>query len=64
MQCFQDFKIIHKKGDLFSCPEDESLAHCVSEDLRMGKGIATLFKKNFEGVPELKAQGKVYDLAL
>ncbi|XP_052241352.1 ADP-ribose glycohydrolase OARD1-like [Dreissena polymorpha] len=60
-----DFKIIHKKGDLFSCPEDESLAHCVSEDLRMGKGIATLFKKNFEGVPELKAQGKkVGDVAI
>ena len=31
--------------------------HCVSEDLRMGKGIAVLFKKKFGGVEELQAQG-------
>lgn len=45
------------KGDLFSCPASTSLAHCVSEDLRMGKGIATLFKTKFGRVSELKAQG-------
>lgn len=46
------------KGDLFSCPPRASLAHCVSEDMAMGKGIATLFKRKFGGVGELKAQGK------
>jgi O-acetyl-ADP-ribose deacetylase (regulator of RNase III) len=44
------------KGDLFSCCNDYSLAHCVSEDLVMGKGIAVEFKKRFGHVPELKAQ--------
>lgn len=45
------------EGDLFSCPAAWSLAHCVSEDMAMGKGVATLFKANFKGVPELKSQG-------
>ena len=45
-----------KVGDLFTCPVTASLAHCVSEDMRMGKGIAVLFKKKFAGVDELKAQ--------
>ena len=47
------------KGDLFSCPSSASLAHCVSEDMHMGKGIATLFKQKFGGVGELKSQGKL-----
>ena len=46
------------KGDLFSCPESASLVHCVSEDMHMGKGVATLFKQKFGGVGELKSQGK------
>ena len=45
------------RGDLFSCPATASLAHCVSEDMAMGKGIATVFKKRFGGVRELKEQG-------
>uniref|UniRef100_A0A3P8TS15 O-acyl-ADP-ribose deacylase 1 n=1 Tax=Amphiprion percula TaxID=161767 RepID=A0A3P8TS15_AMPPE len=45
-------------GDLFSCPEDEALAHCISEDCRMGAGIAVLFKQKFKGVSELKEQKK------
>ncbi|CAG6021721.1 unnamed protein product [Menidia menidia] len=46
-------------GDLFTGPADEALAHCISEDCRMGAGIAVLFKKKFNGVPELKEQKKV-----
>ena len=46
------------EGDLFSCSPAASLAHCVSRDLHMGKGIAVLFKRKFGGVAELKAQGK------
>ncbi|XP_063404826.1 ADP-ribose glycohydrolase OARD1-like isoform X1 [Mytilus trossulus] len=52
------FSFEEKKGDLFGCPETDALAHCVSEDLRMGKGIAVLFKKKFGGVGELMSQGK------
>ncbi|XP_048872289.1 ADP-ribose glycohydrolase OARD1 isoform X2 [Brienomyrus brachyistius] len=48
----------YQKGDLFSCPPQEALAHCISEDCRMGAGIAVLFKKQFGGVSELKAQNK------
>ncbi len=48
---------IEVKGDLFKCPSSASLAHCVSEDLHMGKGIATIFKKEFGRVGELKSQG-------
>lgn len=45
------------KGDLFSCSATASLAHCVSEDFHMGKGIAALFKKQFGGVAKLREQG-------
>ena len=51
------------KGDLFSCPETSSMAHCVSADLHMGRGIATAFKKTFGRVEELKAQGTLATLA-
>uniref|UniRef100_A0A3P9NVR0 Uncharacterized protein n=1 Tax=Poecilia reticulata TaxID=8081 RepID=A0A3P9NVR0_POERE len=43
-------------GDLFTASNHESLAQCVSRDLRMGKGIAVLFKNNFGRTSELKEQ--------
>ena len=47
------------QGDMFACcSRSSSLAHCVSEDMHMGKGIATIFKKEFGRVDELKRQGK------
>ena len=46
------------RGDLFSCPGTASLAHCVSADMRMGKGIAVEFKKRYGHVEELKEQSK------
>lgn len=45
-------------GDVFSCPEDEALAHCVSEDFRMGAGIAVIFRHMFGGLTELREQKK------
>ena len=51
------------QGDLFASSSSASLAHCVSKDLHMGKGIATVFKKKFGGVGELKSQGK-FELSL
>lgn len=34
--------------DLFSVPEDYYLAHCISADFGMGKGIAVEFNKHFD----------------
>lgn len=38
------FSLKEVEGDLFGCPADNSLVHCVSRDLRMGKGIAVKFR--------------------
>jgi hypothetical protein len=48
--------LLHVQGDLFNAPEDFSLAHCVSRDLKMGKGIAVLFRERFGRVEELRSQ--------
>ncbi|KAI3357518.1 hypothetical protein L3Q82_015937, partial [Scortum barcoo] len=53
------WRLNYVTGDLFSCPPDEALAHCISEDCRMGAGIAVMFKKKFKGVDELKEQKKM-----
>lgn len=47
------------RGDLFDCPKTAALAHCVSEDMAMGKGIAKEFKKRFAGKTDLIDQGKI-----
>ncbi|KAL8606779.1 hypothetical protein ACOMHN_049608 [Nucella lapillus] len=52
-------KVRTVQGDVFSCPPSEALAHCVSQDLEMGAGIAAEFKARFGGLQELKKQGKV-----
>ncbi len=44
------------EGDLFE--SKDSLVHCVSRDLRMGKGIAVGFKNRFGKVDELRDQQK------
>uniref|UniRef100_A0A3P9N6H2 Uncharacterized protein n=1 Tax=Poecilia reticulata TaxID=8081 RepID=A0A3P9N6H2_POERE len=46
-------------GDLFTASNHESLAHCVSRDLRMGKGIVVLFKNKFGRTSELKGQSEL-----
>ncbi|CAF4467198.1 unnamed protein product, partial [Adineta steineri] len=43
-------------GDLFSVASNVSLAHCVSQDMSMSKGIATLFRNKFGQINELKNQ--------
>jgi hypothetical protein len=50
------FRYEELKGDLFNCHSCDSLAHCVSADMRMGRGIGVLFKERFGGVPQLIAQ--------
>lgn len=47
------------KGDLFVLSEESSdLAHCVSEDMVMGKGIAVQFKRRYNKISHLKNQNK------
>ncbi|KAJ5079560.1 hypothetical protein M0811_14429 [Anaeramoeba ignava] len=48
------FEFIEITGDLFT--STESLAHCVSADLSLSKGIATIFKKKFGGIEEMRLQ--------
>ena len=51
--------IIESKGDLFtSSPPSSALAHCVSADFHMGKGIALTFRKRFGNTDELLRQKK------
>lgn len=47
-------KLEQIKGDLFT--SQDSLAHCVSHDLRMGAGIAKIFHSKFGKVDELIGQ--------
>ena len=56
---FGRLKFSEVHGDLFQCPPSASLAHCVSEDMSMGKGIAKIFKSQFGGMKELKEQGYI-----
>jgi hypothetical protein len=52
--------------DLFKTPANYSLAHCVSEDLKMSKGIAVTFKEKYAQIENLRSQrpevGKVLQI--
>ncbi|PYE48626.1 macro domain-containing protein [Paenibacillus barcinonensis] len=37
-----------RQQDLFELKEDYALAHCISADARMGKGIAVQFRERFD----------------
>jgi hypothetical protein len=50
------------QGDLFSASSNVSLAHCVSTDMSMSKGIATLFRDKFGRINELKKQSAFFYL--
>ena len=52
MASTQTFKEI--QGDLFSSEPDTSLAHCISRDAHMGKGIAVPFAKKFKQREEIR----------
>ena len=54
------FRFREIKGNLFDSDKATSLAHCISADVHMGKGIAVTFKKMFGGVEELRRQGSIY----
>ena len=56
-----DGKLKYVKGDLFSCPATDALAHCISEDCRMVAGFAVLFKKKYGGVDQVLAQSERHD---
>ena len=50
--------------DIFSLPVDYALAHCVAEDLRTSRGIATVFRKKYAATEELERQGPSVGKAL
>lgn len=53
------------EGDLFTASEEYALAHCVATDLRMGAGIAVMFRNKFGRVAALREQNaKVGSLAV
>lgn len=45
-------------GDIFSTSSDTSLAHCVSADLKMSRGIALQFRRRFGQIQQLRQQEK------
>ena len=49
-------KLEEVSGDLFSAPSVFSFAHCVSADLKMGRGIAKEFKGRYGSIPVLVSQ--------
>ncbi|KAG5862127.1 hypothetical protein JTB14_034073 [Gonioctena quinquepunctata] len=51
-------KITIKQGNIFLAPEDWALAHCVSQDLAMGKVIALQFRNIYGSVETLQQQQK------
>ncbi len=50
MKVLEKLQIVHKKGDIFSSPPQEPLAHCVSTDCAYG------------GVEKVKQQNKQKNL--
>lgn len=56
--------VVEIVGDVFNAPPDTSLAHCVSADLKMSRGIALQFRRRFGQIQELQQQQKsVEDVA-
>jgi hypothetical protein len=43
-------------GSLFNAPSLSSLAHCVSSDLKMSRGIARVFRHKFGNIDTLRKQ--------
>lgn len=54
----KEFRFIEKKGNMFESPPGTSYAHCVDETMKMARGVATQFRKNFGHIPFLKSQLK------
>ncbi|KAJ8964160.1 hypothetical protein NQ314_005087 [Rhamnusium bicolor] len=53
---FSRLQFSESRRNLFSVPLDFSLAHCVSADMHMSKGIARSFKKKFQSQDFLLSQ--------
>ena len=48
------------RKDLFTVPEDYYLAHCISADFGMGKGIVVEFNKRFDMKRKLQTKYPSY----
>ena len=60
------FQLEVTQGDLFEATGNNvSLAHCISRDLKLGKGIAKLFRQKFGRMKELEeANAQIGDIAV
>ena len=60
------FELNVQRGDLFTKPNPSvSLAHCVSRDLAMSKGIAKIFREKFGRIQELQdAKADIGEIAV
>ena len=60
------FELNVQRGDLFTKPNPSvSLAHCVSRDLAMSKGIAKIFREKFGRIQELEdAKADIGEIAV
>jgi len=52
----REFVYREETRDLFSVPDDYHLAHCISADFGMGKGIVVEFNKRFDMKRKLQSQ--------
>jgi O-acetyl-ADP-ribose deacetylase (regulator of RNase III) len=50
------FRLISVTGNLFTASVSHSLAHCISKDCRLGRGIAKSFRDKFGRVDEIRGQ--------
>jgi len=46
--------VVESKGDIFETDQSMALAHCVSSDLKMTKGITLEFQRRFGGLNQLR----------
>jgi len=55
-QQYQTTEVVDVTGNILDAPEDFNLAHCVSADLKLNKGVALEFRRIYGHLPELGLQ--------
>ena len=56
--------IILRDGNLFNCPHNYSMAHCISADAKMSKGIALQFVDKFPELVSLRKKVNIIGTAI
>lgn len=62
-QSISNGQVYEESGDLFNAPTEYSLAHCISQDVKMSQGVALLFRRKFGNVDVLRSQhSKIHEV--